>query len=295
VGSRCYENKARREWWSLHIEAWQRSGLSRRRYCRSHRLSEDSFRRWLRELVDPNTMQIRGKIALERRLKSRRPRHRPVSRDRNCRAARAYWAMHVEALNWSGMSAAHYAAALDISEHSLCRWRNLIEAEGAPEDWRALLHPSARAKISTSAIVAAKESGAETVLTVAPNAEPGTDGRSNRRHFTDEQKLAIVLECERPGASVSAVARAHQLATSALFRWRNELGYGRKEKVKLAPVASRNSDRRHAASAVVLHDLIPVPDGMDAVDLPDGRRVFAPAGTDPAAVRRHIAEHESVR
>jgi transposase-like protein len=77
-------------------------------------------------------------------------------------------------------------------------------------------------------------SGVESALTGAPNADPPCDGRSHRRHFTSEEKLAIVLECERPGASVSAVARAHQLATSALFRWRAEFGYGRKEKIKLS-------------------------------------------------------------
>ena len=32
-----------------------------------------------------------------------------------------------------------------------------------------------------------------------------------------------------------------------------------------------------------------------AVDLSDGRRVFAPEGTDPEAVRVHVAEQENKR
>ncbi|SEO22927.1 hypothetical protein SAMN02990966_01278 [Rhodospirillales bacterium URHD0017] len=44
-----------------------------------------------------------------------------------------------------------------------------------------------------------------------------------------------------------------------------------------------------------LQDLLPVPDGMTAVDLPDGRRVFAPAGADPEAVQVHVAERETKR
>ena len=47
--------------------------------------------------------------------------------------------------------------------------------------------------------------------------------------------------------------------------------------------------------ALVLQDLLPVPDGMTAVDLPDGGRVFAPAGTDLEAVRVHIAERKIKR
>lgn len=289
MAARRTENKARREWWLLHIEAWQRSGVSQRRYCRTHRLGENNFRKWLHRLVDANLLQGGAKNALDKRLKSRRRRHAPVSRDRNCRAARAYWAMHVEALNWSGMTAAQYADALDISVHSLCRWRNLLDAEEIPEDWRARLHPSALARISTSAKLRLKESGVETVLTAGPNVGPGQDGRANRRRFTDEEKLAVVLECERPGASVSSVARAHQLATSVVFRWRSELGYGRKEEVRLASVVCPGGD----AAAVVLQGLIAVPNGMDALDLPDGRRVFAPVGADPDAVREHVARRST--
>jgi hypothetical protein len=47
--------------------------------------------------------------------------------------------------------------------------------------------------------------------------------------------------------------------------------------------------------ALVLQDLLPVPDGMTAVDLPDGGRVFTPAGADPEAVRMHVAEREAKR
>jgi hypothetical protein len=44
---------------------------------------------------------------------------------------------------------------------------------------------------------------------------------------------------------------------------------------------------------LVLHDLMPIPDTMIAIDLNDGRRVFAPAGSDPEAVRRHVTEQEA--
>ncbi|MGO9674071.1 MAG: IS66 family insertion sequence element accessory protein TnpA [Methylocella sp.] len=66
-------------------------------------------------------------------------------------AVQAFWAMHVEALNWSGLAAAHYAAAHHISVNSLRRWRDLLETDEVRIDWRARLHPSALPKLSTSA------------------------------------------------------------------------------------------------------------------------------------------------
>lgn len=51
MGPKHFQNKARREWWSIHIEAWQRSGVSQRAYCRRHRLDQGTFVRWLRLLL----------------------------------------------------------------------------------------------------------------------------------------------------------------------------------------------------------------------------------------------------
>ena len=48
-----------------------------------------------------------------------------------------------------------------------------------------------------------------------------------RRRWTREQKQAIVAECGVGKASVSAVARKHNIAPNLLFRWRQELGGGR--------------------------------------------------------------------
>jgi transposase-like protein len=292
VGTRRFKNRARREWWLIHIEAWQRSGLPRSRYCAQQRLCLTTFVRWLRLIGDVKPAEYKVQRA-HRRGPSR------LGRSKRSTAIQAFWAMHVEALNWSGQTVTHYAAALNISAHSLRRWRDLFEAEELSIDWRAKLHPSALPKISTRTSSAAKESGVESDLPGAANGEPSTDGRPNRRHFTHEQKLAIVLECERPGATISAVARAHKLATSALFRWRAELGYGRKETVKLAAVKLPNArsagGARNDAVALVLHDMLQQPDGMEVVELADGRRVFAPIGSDPNAVRHHVAEQENGR
>ncbi|MGX1354104.1 transposase-like protein [Bradyrhizobium elkanii] len=289
VGRRQYENRARRTWWSVHIEAWRKSGLSRRSYCRQHRLDQGTFARWLRVLVDVEALKVQAELKREQRRLSG---PRKLSTDMRSRAVQAYWAMHVEAMTWSGMSVRAYAKAHGLSRFALQRWRDLIEANEVDVDWRAQLHPSARAQISTSASSAAKESGVEKRLTDASSDVPSVDGRSNRRRFSDEEKLAIARESDAPDASAAEICRRHGIVTSMLFRWRVQFGFGHRTRVKLArvEVANTTSD---GPLPLVLHDLLQPPDGMVAVELPDGRRVFAPADADPDVVRRHVADRET--
>jgi hypothetical protein len=200
VASKHFENAARREWWTVHIEAWQRSGLSQRRYCRTHRLTDTTFTRWLRAIADVEVAKIRAQNArilaeteLDERRRHRKGRPLRLSEDKR---SQAFWAMHVETLNWSGMMLTHHAAAAKISKHSLRRWRDLIESGEVAIDWRAQLHPSARPKTSSGVSSAAKDPSVGADLTGRPMAGPPYDRRSNRRSFTDEQKLAIVKESE---------------------------------------------------------------------------------------------------
>lgn len=290
MGARYFEHKARRAWWATHLEAWRRSDVTRTEYCRLHRLTKSTFDRWLSAL---NLLESAREGARKRRKRTREP----VSGDKRNKAVQAFWAMHVEALNWSGVSAKDYAAAHHISVYSLRTWRARLDAAPLQIDWRARLHPSTLPRISTSASSAARESGGGSVLTTTASAAPARDGRSNRRRFTDAEKLAIVMEAEQPGVSAAAVCRRHNIATSMIFRWRVQFGVRQREQAEL--VAVRVSDGEYgdelaaAVETIDLQNLLPVPDGMELVELADGRKVFAPIGSDPDAVRKHIAEQEN--
>ena len=118
VGSKHFQNKARHECWSIHIEAQQRSGVSQAEYCRQHRFDEKTFTRWLkhlaaeeaaRKLEEYQTELRREKRREEREkgLKRRQRRCFSVSTDVRNRGTQAFWAMHVEAMNWSGMAFAN--------------------------------------------------------------------------------------------------------------------------------------------------------------------------------------------
>ena len=47
--------------------------------------------------------------------------------------------------------------------------------------------------------------------------------KRHRRLFTAEQKRQIVQEAYKPGANVSAVARAHNILPNQIFNWRRKL------------------------------------------------------------------------
>jgi hypothetical protein len=198
VGLKHFENSARREWWAIHIEAWQRSGLSQARYCKQHRLTRQVFARWLRVVSDGKALEHQPHL-------KRSQGDSKLCKSKRSIAVQAFWAMHVEALNWSGLTVTHYAAALKMSAHSLRRWRDLFEAEEVSIDWRARLHPSALPKISTSASSAAKEPGIEKALTDSPIVDPPNRDRANRRRFSNEENWR---SCVTPTALTPALPRS---------------------------------------------------------------------------------------
>ncbi|WP_245283187.1 hypothetical protein [Bradyrhizobium sp. WSM2793] len=100
MGTEYFKNEARRSLWSVHVEAWRRSGLSKRKYCRQHRLNGGTFDRWLRHLIDAEPLKIRAELRREERRERLRKKPSPVSKDQRCRAVQAFRAMHVK--RWDG-------------------------------------------------------------------------------------------------------------------------------------------------------------------------------------------------
>jgi len=206
-------DKAKSPYWSAHVAAWYRGRHEAEAYCRQRKLPTATFEQWVRHLVSPADLRKRAESL--RKLRQERPgkqggKSRPKKRRRPVRhrfgartddgpvALRASWSMHVEAMNWSGMGHAEYAAALGLSPHALRKWRDRFEDSDVEMDWRSLLHPSAQAQLSSAANCVRRR------YRLTPQR---VDGRSNRRRFTNEQKRAIVQETEKPGANVAEVCR----------------------------------------------------------------------------------------
>lgn len=286
MARRIFANKAKRAWWSVHIEAWRQSGLTVSAYCRLQDLTRHNFKVWQAELAEWEVQKAEERQRWKRR-------HSRISTDKKHRVAQAFWAMHVEAWQWSGLSLRDYTATLRLSPYSLKRWRNLIEAEEVEIDWRALLHPSARPPVSTNISTRTKESERILALTAEIEAAAGSPSRAKRRRFSTEEKIALLLEVERHGESVSSVGRRHGISTSVLFRWRDRLGLGHEKPAALATVqVVEGCVKRGQSEASLLAGLLPCPEGMREMELADGRRVFAPWDADPEAVRREVAARE---
>ena len=89
------------------------------------------------------------------------------------------------------------------------------------------------------------------------------------------------------------VCRRHGIATSLLFRWRVQFGLSARKAPQLVTVALADGTTNEVPALAALRDLVQPPDGMIAIELEDGRRVFAPASSDPAAVKRQLAKGET--
>lgn len=128
-------------------------------------------------------------------------------------------------------------------------------------------------------------------MTELSNTDPDAHRQPVRRFFSDAEKRAIALESGQPGVSVSSVARRHGIVTGLLFRWRVQFGVAQKTRARLVPVVVPDD----IPAALALQNLVQPPDGMMAVELPDGRRVFVPEGSDPDAVRAQAGGGEAAR
>ncbi|MER9632166.1 hypothetical protein [Mesorhizobium sp. M0296] len=119
--------KANSPYWSSHVAGWYRGNQDALEYCRRRDLSITTFELWMRHLVSADDLRKRAerlqnlhrkKAARSRKeVPPKRPKGPPRYRygrrtDSGPIALRAFWSMHVEAMNWSGMGHAEYAAAL---------------------------------------------------------------------------------------------------------------------------------------------------------------------------------------
>jgi transposase len=116
--------------------------------------------------------------------------------------------------------------------------------------------------------------------------QAGSDSaRRRRRLWSDDEKRQIVAETLAPGASVSIVARRHDLNANMLFTWRRQIGAAgllpAGDAVTFVPAAitAEASPVASPASSVV---------GRMEIVLADGDRIIMGKDVDAAALARVV-------
>jgi len=197
-----YEGKAQRSYWSTHIEAWLRSGVTRQQYCRENRLERWTMVRWLKVLETPPPPPRR---VYKKQVIVNGPRL-PATRSR---AFFAFWSMHVEAHRLSGLNAARYAEAHRLSVIKFRRLRRRFELNPLAQNWHDLYHPVAldSSQAETNLRQQLRPTVVKRAAVEAPAAPLPTLSSLQRRQYTTARKLAIVAENHRGGVTASMVAR----------------------------------------------------------------------------------------
>jgi transposase len=113
-----------------------------------------------------------------------------------------------------------------------------------------------------------------------------TPGSRRRRSYSLEEKLQLVAESYEPGASVSLVARRHDINANLLFTWRRQMRDPTpvRSPLELIPIEIVSAPPAPPAVAVEA-----APGGMIEIILAGGVRVRVDAGVSEAALKRVLA------
>ncbi len=102
-----------------------------------------------------------------------------------------------------------------------------------------------------------------------------------RRHWSEDEKLRIVLESLQEPRQASATARRHGISPSLLFTWRRGFGAVRgasDQRLGFVPAVVRPEERTASPGATAT--------GRMVIVLAGGRRIVVDAGVDAAALAR---------
>ena len=202
----------------------------------------------------------------------------------------SFWRSHLEGWRRSDLNQREYCELHGLPLKRFGNWRAKFKHEDdVPRRkllWRrggGLRHMSRH--MSTKDTASAPATYIPSVLATPPN---------GRRQFSKADKKRILAEIDRPGGSVSGVAKRYGISVPLLFRWKRELAAS--PRTTFLPVTVMESptqsggpaaDPRPASTTpapVIVERSTP---GIE-VELKGGRRVRFDRDTDPETVQRLV-------
>lgn len=139
----------------------------------------------------------------------------------------------------------------------------------------------------------------DTIDTAVPAREVTLNPKRRRQSYSREEKLRIVQETLKPGASVSVVARRHDVNANLVFSWRRHHQQGslvsaarKPRNPKLLPVLVQpdEAELEPRKSNLAQREVLAAPTGRIEIEFPGGGRLRADGMVDADTLRAAIRE-----
>ena len=199
----------------------------------------------------------------------------------------SFWRAHLDGWRRSELNQREYCELHGLPLKRFGNWRATLKHEEPTSAGKLLYRRRGGLSHMTSHMTKGAVPAPASHIPSTRSTPPG-----KRRRFSEADKRRIVEEADRPGASVSDVARRHGIAVRQLFRWKQELAPAEKTETTFLPVTitdvpdqSAETPRSSPGPApVIVERSAP---GIE-VELIGGRRVRFERDVDPETVRRLV-------
>lgn len=189
--------------------------------------------------------------------------------------------MLVEAMTFGGMEHAEHATAL-VSHRMRCAFDAIAETIWQRNGLAFPASSECTAQLSSAA------NCARCKYRLTPH---GTDRRSNRQRFTNEQRGRWCRR--RKSMALRCVFAAVCIATSQLFRWRVQFGLTVRKRRNSRRVILADGAVNQVPEPSALRDLVPPPEGMTVIRMEIARSRRDGAASSPSVP--HLSEGCSVQ
>ncbi len=206
-----------------------------------------------------------------------------------CSELESFWRAHLDGWRRSDLNQREYCALHGLPLKRFGNWRAKLKHEEPASAGKLLYRRGGGLSHMTNHMTKGAVPAPASHIPSTRSTPPG-----KRRRFTEADKRRIVEAADRPGASVSDVARGHGIAVRQLFRWKQELAPAAKTETTFLPVTITDAPEQSAETPpslpggpapVIVERSAP---GIE-VELIGGRRVRFERDVDPETVRRLVS------
>ncbi len=200
----------------------------------------------------------------------------------------SFWRAHLDGWRRSDLNQREYCEAHGLPLKRFGNWRAKLKHVEPASAGKLLYRRGGGLKHMSKHMLKEISSAPSSYI---PSVRSGGSGR--RRNFSEADKKRIVEEADRPGASVSGVARRYGIGTRLLFSWKKELTPAAKTETTFLPVTITDAPEQSAEVPQSMPGPAPVIVERSApgieVELVGGRRVRFDRDADPEVVRRLVS------